>query len=192
LSFETRQQEGVDGSAHGLLVANGRRLRPFDRLEGPELPLFLRDEELGNLCGLGSQRGRALFDPVLDLGDLFRRKFLLALGHLARRQHLQHHALAGLAWDHHVAGFAVREHEAPQPEINAALEFLALTVAIEAMRLENWTDVALEGERGRSQDGGSEAGREKDHQCHDDHASLRSSAQSLVISAAVIRWSGHA
>ena len=93
---------------------------------------------------------RALRDPALEHREFFRGDLLALLRHLAIAD--QAHQLARLRLPRHQHVAAILErliHEAPQPQIHAALRLFLLAVAVRAVRLQDRPHVAFKSQRGR-------------------------------------------
>lgn len=94
------------------------------------------------------------FDPASERAFFHGGGFPIAFGHFAGLDQAEQGALVGMSGDEGGAGVAAADGEVAETQVEAALEFLAFAVAIEAMGFENGADMFLEGEGG----GGSGSG----------------------------------
>src|SRR5204863_359445 len=105
------------------------------------------------VCGLRAGGLRAGGDPLLDQFNLIAGQFLVALRHFAVSDQIEKQAPAGLARHKDRAVVTALENQSAQAQVETAFEFLAFAVTLEAMRLEDRTDVFLEHWRSGGEDG---------------------------------------
>ena len=155
----------------GLLYSG--QFRAPDRLEGPELEIaFVELETPAQCLGLGSCRGGPGDDPPAEHVDLGGCQLLAVLSrrHLARGHTLDQQARLGFARHDRRTRFASGDQESPQPQIQICLELSGLAVALEAVCLEDATDVPFERQprRGRRGEGRDQAEQECG-ECQESH-----------------------
>ncbi len=147
--LELRQHKTVDGShpRGGGLGAGGART--LEGLKGPELAVLFRDVNRGHLFGLGPGGRGSLRDPVLEELELGGGEFFPLRRHFALLHQSQQFAFVGAAREDCPVGVlpAGLHQKAAQAHVEAALELVALPVAVDTMVFEQGPDVPLEAER---------------------------------------------
>src|SRR5262249_14492788 len=120
----------------------------LDRPEGPPAAVVVADDEaLRDRLRLGGLDLRAGRDPPLQHLDLRGGPLLFGGRHLTAPPPLRGPALVGLPADDRGARVAALHEQPAEAEVEPALEFLALAVALEAVRLEQRPDVSVERRR---------------------------------------------
>src|ERR1043165_5384982 len=142
-----------------------------NRLKRPEGAFFVGDAAgFFDVGRLGAGGFFAPSDPPVDPRHFVPRLFLIALWHLAALNLLEEQAFFGFARDDDGPFIATLEHQSAQAQIQAAFQLLTLAVTIETMRLEDGSNVLLEGggsggERGcgnQQQCAGNDPGRREE------------------------------
>src|SRR5262249_48627419 len=145
LPGQRADQERVNRRA-GAIVRSGR----WDpglakRLKRPKGAFLLGDAAVfAQFAGLRAGRLCAGNDPLPDQRHLFAGEFLVALRHFAAPDQFEQRALIGLAWDKDRAVVTSLKNQTTQTQVEAAFQLFAFAVALEAVRLENRTDIFFE------------------------------------------------
>ena len=118
------------------------------------MPSRLRSSSVMNTSPAANDSGSSRMvgaPPAIHwaITSIFSSGTLLSLGrHLALAELGKQEALVRFAWHQSRAVFATSRDQPAQAQIEATLEFLLRSVAIEAKFLKDWTNVPLEGKGG--------------------------------------------